>query len=66
MNAVALITWFSAAVGGLLFRATRLIEHASDFQGAATTWLPVSVIFARARSTTCGSGNGSVCHGAMT
>ena len=47
MNVVALIIWFSAAAGRLLFRAARLIEHTSGFQGAAATCLPVSVISAR-------------------
>ncbi|HEY2126693.1 MAG TPA: hypothetical protein VGH77_05865 [Streptosporangiaceae bacterium] len=65
MNAVALMIWFSAAAGRLLLRAARLIEYTSGFQGAAATCLPVSVIFAWAR-TTCGSGSGSVWHGAMT
>jgi len=61
MNVVALIIWFSAAVGGgLSLLAARLIEYTSDFQGAAATCLPVSVISARARTTTCGSGSGSV------
>lgn len=66
MNAVALIIWFSAAAGGLLLRAARLTEYTSGFQGAAATCLPVSVLFAPARTTTCGSGSGSVGHGAMT
>ena len=66
MNAVALITWVSAAAGGLLFRVVRLIEYTSGFQRAAATCLPVSVISARARTTTCGSGSGSVRPGAMT
>ncbi len=64
MNVVALIIWFSAAAGGLPLLAARLIEYTSDFQGAAATCLPVSVIFARARTTTGGSGS-SVWHGAM-
>ena len=66
MNAVALILWFSAAAAWLVLRAGRLIEYTSGFKGAAATRLPVSVIFARARTTTCGSGSGSVWHGAMT
>jgi hypothetical protein len=61
MNAVALIIWFRAAADGLLLRAARMIEYTSDFRGAAATCLPVSVVFARARTTTCGSGSGSVC-----
>jgi hypothetical protein len=64
MNVVALIIWFSAAVGGHPLLAARLIEYTSDFQGAAATCLPVSVISARALTTTGGSGN-SVWHGAM-
>jgi hypothetical protein len=50
MNAVFLITWFSAAAGGLPFLAARLIECASGFQGAAATCLPVAVISAQAVS----------------
>ena len=64
MNVVALIIWFSAAAGRLPLLAARLIGYTSDFQGAATTCLPVSVIFARARTTTGGSGS-SVCYGVM-
>jgi hypothetical protein len=55
MSVVAVIIWFSAAVGGLPLLAARLIEYTSDFQGAATD-LPVSAISARARTTTYGSG----------
>jgi hypothetical protein len=66
MNLVALTIWFSAAVGGLPLLVARLIERTSDFQGAAATCLLVSVIFARARTTTFGSGSGSMWHGAMT
>lgn len=66
MNAVALMIWVSAAAGGLLLRAARLIGYTSGRQSAAATWLPVSVIFARARTTTCGPGSGPVWHGAMT
>jgi hypothetical protein len=65
MNLVALIIWFSAA-GGLPLLVARLIEYTSDFQSAAATCLPGLVIFARARTTTFGSGSGSVWHGAMT
>jgi hypothetical protein len=65
MNVVGLIIWFSAAAGGLLLGAAGLIEYTSDFQGAAATCLPVSVISARARATTGGSAS-SVWHGAMT
>jgi hypothetical protein len=54
MNAVARIIWFSAAAGWLLFRAARLTEYTRRFQGAAGRWLPVPVIFARARSTAAG------------
>jgi hypothetical protein len=66
MNAVALITWIGAAAGGLPLLAAGVIEYTSDFQGVAATCLPVSVISARVRTTTCGSGSGSVRHGAMT
>jgi hypothetical protein len=48
MNVVALVIWFSAAADRLLFRAARLIEHTSGFQGASATCLPVSVISAQA------------------
>jgi hypothetical protein len=65
MNAIAPITWVSAAADGLLFRAARLIDHSSGFQGAAATCLPVAAISARARTTTGGSGSGSVRPGAM-
>lgn len=44
MNDAALIIWFSAAVGGHPLLAARLIEYTSDFQGAAATYLPMSVI----------------------
>lgn len=63
MNVVAVIIWFSVA-GRLLLLIARLIEYTSGFQGAAATWLPVSVISARARTTICGSGS-SVWHGAL-
>jgi hypothetical protein len=63
MNAVALITWVSAA-GGLPLRAVRLIEYTSGFQGAAATCLPVAVISARGPYHPGGSGS-SVRHGAM-
>jgi hypothetical protein len=66
MSAVALITWISAATGGLPLLAARLIEYTSGFQGADATCLPVSVISARALTTTCGSSRGSVRHSAMT
>jgi len=62
MNVAALIIWFSAAAGRLLFRAARLIEHTSGFQRAAATCLPGSVISARACTTLadpavrCGTG----------
>jgi hypothetical protein len=46
MNVVAVITWFSAAVGGLFLLAARLTGYTSDFQGAAATRLPAPVIFA--------------------
>ncbi len=65
MNAVALITWVSAAVGGLPLLAVRLIGYTSDIQRAAATCLPVSVISPRARTTTGGSGSGSVRQGAV-
>lgn len=65
MSVVALIIWVSAAAGGLPLLAARLIGYASGFQGAAATCLPVSVISATARTTTGGSGSGSVRHGAM-
>jgi hypothetical protein len=35
MNVVAVITWFSAAAGGLFLLAARLTGYTSDFQGAA-------------------------------
>ncbi len=66
MNVVTLTIWFSAAAGGLPLLAARLIEYTSGFQGAAATCLPVSVISARARTATCGSGSGQVWHGATT
>jgi hypothetical protein len=62
MNAVALITWVADA--GFPLLAARLIEYASDVQGAAAPCLPGPEISARARTTTCGSGSGSVRHGA--
>jgi hypothetical protein len=65
MNAAALIIWVSAAGGASAPRrqADRIHRRLS---GAAAAWLPVSVIFARARTTTRGPGNGPVWHGAMT
>ena len=65
MSVVAVITWVSAAAGGLPLRAVGVIEYASGFQGAAATCLPVAVISARARTATCGFGSGPVRHGAM-
>jgi hypothetical protein len=66
VNVVALIIWVSAADDGLPRRPAGLIEYASGFQRAAATCLPVSVISARARTTTCGSASGSVRPGAVT
>ena len=50
MNVTAVITWFSAATGGLFLLAARLTGYTSGFQGAAAARLPVPVILAEARS----------------
>jgi hypothetical protein len=46
MTVTAVITWFSAAVGGLFLLAARLTGYTSGFRGAAAARLPVPVIFA--------------------
>jgi hypothetical protein len=56
-DVAALIVWFSAVAGGLPLLAAGLIEYTSDFQGAAATSLPVSVISARTCTAACGSGS---------
>lgn len=43
MNVTAMITWFSAAVGGLFLLAAWLTGYTRDFQGAAAAGLPVPV-----------------------
>jgi manganese efflux pump family protein len=46
MGVVALITWLSAAGGGLYLLAVWLIEYDREFQAAAKTRLPIPVISA--------------------
>ena len=43
MNVTAVITWFSAAVGGLFLLPAWLTGYTRDFQGAAAARLPVPV-----------------------
>ena len=62
MNVVAVITWFSAAAGGLFLLAAGRTGYTSGFQGAAAARLPVPVIFAAA----AGSAAARCAMGAMT
>jgi hypothetical protein len=48
MSIVALFTWVLAACGGLYLLAVWLIEYDREFQGAASSRLPVPVICAHA------------------
>ena len=63
MNVTAVITWFSAAAGGLFLLAARLTGYTSDFQGAAAARLPVPVILA---GPAAGSATARCGMGAMT
>jgi hypothetical protein len=56
MNVTAVITWFSAAAGGLFLLAARLTGYTSDFQGAAAARRPVPVNVAGAAAARCGMG----------
>jgi hypothetical protein len=48
MSIVALFTWVLAACGGLYLLAVWLIEYDREFQGSASSRLPVPVICAHA------------------
>ena len=63
MNVVALIIWFSAAAGRLLFRAARLIEHTAA--SGCRRHVPACVSDLRPGLHHPGGSGSSVWHGAM-